>query len=92
MEQGCWPRTGRHSSKQYQDRRRRISQKQTTFESDQRVFCKRPISRMLNKHPDAISAKLKEAKQDHPKAASDYIMLKSPVRPNRSVFEPNTIL
>ena len=67
MEKGCCPRTGRHLSKQYQDRRMRILQKQTTFESDQGIFGKRPKSRMLNKHPDAISAKLKEAEEDHPK-------------------------
>ena len=34
------------------------------------IFGKRLIPRMLNKHPDAITAKLKEAEQDHPKNAS----------------------
>lgn len=59
---GCCPRTSRHPSKQYQERKRRISQKQTT-----EIFGKRPIPRMLNKHPDAITAKIQEVEQDHPK-------------------------
>lgn len=51
-----------------------------------------PVFRMLDKHPDITSDKLNGPEQDYPKVASDYIMLKSHVIPNRSILKLNTTL
>nr|XP_022296799.1 uncharacterized protein K02A2.6-like [Crassostrea virginica] len=73
--------------REYRKNRRHLRATRESFARDLS-----PVPRMLDKHPDTTAAKPKEAKQDYPKAASNDTMLKSPVRPNRSILEPNTTL